>query len=95
MPGVARVQRSEYRLRLLTQLVEDANHDEWMQVWPGGGDFMQEYTIAFLDELNNLMANWAASPWKPGPAEVLVAEEAKWRTALAMGNLALPKPREG
>ena len=96
MPGVMSVHASEDRHGLLTQLMSDANRDEWMEAFLGAPEnFMAEYGAGFLKELDNLMANWAPRPWKPGPNADLVAEEEKWRLALAMGDLLLPEPRKG
>jgi hypothetical protein len=95
MPGVASVHASEHRLRLLSQLILDANNDEWIRVLSPSFDFMSEYRVGFIRELDSLMANWAPKPWKPGPNPNLVTEEGRWHLALAMGDLVLPKPREG
>ncbi len=92
-PGVMGVNASKNRHELLLQLIEDANHDEWMQVFLGGPEnFMAEYWAGFLKELDSQMANWAPKPWKPGTNADWVAEEGKWRLALAMGDLTLSEP---
>lgn len=94
--GLASVTRSESRLRLLTQLVSDANQADWMQAFLAAPtDFMAEYRDGFVNELDDEMPSWAANPWKPGLNSDLVAEEKKWHRGLAMGDLLLPKPRQG
>jgi hypothetical protein len=91
-PGVATVRASESRLRLLSALISDANREEWMRVWPGGGDFMHQYRIGFLGALDSEMASWFAKPTHPPEAPDIVAEESKWNLALMMGELVPGNP---
>ena len=94
--GVASVHRSEHRLRLLTQLVSDANQSGWFEAFLSApSDFMAEYRDGFVRELDELMPSWVASPWKPGSHPDLLAEEEKWLRGLAMGDLLLQKPKQG
>lgn len=95
-PGAVQVTHSEQRLRLLTQLMSDANQKEWMEAFLGAPEsYMSDYSAGFLNALNNEVANWAASPWKPGTHPDLVAEEEKWHQALCMGDLLLEKSKSG
>ena len=94
MPGVVSVHTSEHRHRILLQLINAANHDEWRQLSLGGpDDFMAEYWAGFLKELDSRMTDWAPRPWKPGPNADLVAKKKKWRFALTTNNLTLPIPQ--
>jgi hypothetical protein len=97
-PRLASVERSEERLRLLTQLVSDANQSEWMDAFLSAPmDFMSTYRDAFVHELDSEVGSWASSPWKPGTSPDLVKEEEKWILGLAMGDLVLsrPQPKQG
>lgn len=95
-PGMVSLHRSESRIRLLTQLVSDANQTDWYEVFLAApADFMAEYRDGFVKELDEQMPSWAASPWKPAQHPDLVAEEEKWHIGLGMGDLLLPKPKQG
>jgi hypothetical protein len=88
MPGVASVAPSPDRLRLLTQLVADANQTQWMAEFLGApDDFMVLYRDGFVHALDEIMANWAVTPTKPGTDPDLVAEEERWAVGLGMGEL--------
>lgn len=94
-PGVVNIHASDARLRILTQLMLDANHDEWIMVSSPSFDFMKHYRSGFIEEFDELMANWAAQPTRPGANATLVAEEAIWHGALAVGDLLIRPARKG
>lgn len=90
--GIARVRPSDGRLRLVSQLMLDANNEAWFTAsLHAAPDFMQQYQVGFIAALDEEIVQWAAQPvrWPAHPD--LLAEEEPWSLALAMGDGLAPK----